>query len=256
MCTFLLLLFGAACTADPASQDGEPAATAEASRPIDPPPPEEATATFQLTPANPQPGESFTASFNPSNSRGGYFTLQLWNGNAWETALFLLESDVNGGQSHVERIQEGTGVDDYGIEGPGPDGLLMPADLDQGHWRLCTENALDHVCAQVLVSQAVTWASISAPFLASGSGFDCSSSLFEAAEFDTAALTLEEAIDDYWTSGDGRYRDDRNALVESIDSPTVSYTDQQGNSHLILTFEEINGRWPLAHIGACSYISP
>lgn len=42
-------------------------------------------------------------------------------------------------------------VDDYGVGGPGPDGLVMPEGLAGGTWRLCTANAVDHVCVQLFV---------------------------------------------------------------------------------------------------------
>lgn len=39
---------------------------------------------------------------------------------------------------------------------------------------------------------------------------------------DVGVDTLEEALDDYWTVGDGRYRD-RSAFTEHISSPDVKY---------------------------------
>lgn len=105
-----------------------------------------------LEPSNPEPGAAFAASFDPDNSRSGYFTLSRWDGNEWAAAAFLLESDVNRPSPVATPISGEFGVVDYGAEGPGPDGLVMPEVIEDGRWRLCTANALDHVCAQITVN--------------------------------------------------------------------------------------------------------
>ncbi len=116
------------------------------------PPPEPTEASFMLEPLNPEPGATFEASFDPSNSRGGYFTLSRWDGEEWAAPAFLLESDVNRPPS-ATRIPGEFGVDDYGAGGPGPDGLVMPDEIEDGRWRLCTANAFDHVCTQITVGE-------------------------------------------------------------------------------------------------------
>lgn len=42
---------------------------------------------------------------------------------------------------------------DYGVGGAGPDGLIMPDDIEAGLWRLCTANALNDVCVRLTVEQ-------------------------------------------------------------------------------------------------------
>lgn len=107
--------------------------------------------TFELSPANPQPGEAFEATFDLDNERGGYFTLEQWSGSEWLPAAFLLESDAFGRSATWTSVEGEFGVDAYGIEGAGPDGLVMPDDIDAGIWRLCTANAPVEACAQVTV---------------------------------------------------------------------------------------------------------
>lgn len=114
-------------------------------------PPVDADETIEvigLDPLNPSPGESFTASFRSGNIRGGYFNLFRWDGSDWGAPLYQLESDANGGVPSAIRIRDGVGGDDYDVQGPGPDGLVLPDDLIDGFWRICTANALDEACAQ------------------------------------------------------------------------------------------------------------
>lgn len=116
------------------------------------PEPEPDSATFTLDPANPGPGQLFAATFSPGNERGGYFFLSRWTGRSWAEPGYLLESDANSdGRPFVESDPTRFGMNDYGVSGPGPDGLVMPDDLDRGIWRLCTANAADDVCVQILV---------------------------------------------------------------------------------------------------------
>lgn len=129
--------------------------TVEPTAAVPPPPPESAIATFALTPENPAAGETFAATFSQDHDRGGFFLLSLWNGQAWDDPAFLLESDANQGSPTVEVISDEFGWEDYGISGPGPDGLVMPDELTDGYWRLCTANARDDACTQLDVGLGV-----------------------------------------------------------------------------------------------------
>jgi hypothetical protein len=73
------------------------------------------------------------------------------DGAAWSELAYLLESDVNGGKPTATAISSVVGGDDYGVGGPGPDALVLPADIELGACRLCTENARDAACAQLVV---------------------------------------------------------------------------------------------------------
>ena len=113
--------------------------------------PDPSIETFEVSPANPGPGDTFEATFDADNLRGGYFTLQQWSGSEWLPAVFLLESDAETQPATWSTIEDGIETQDYGIEGVGPDGLVMPDDLDAGIWRLCTANARDEACAQLVI---------------------------------------------------------------------------------------------------------
>lgn len=132
----------------------EDAEIPELSTPVDPPPAETGAELIALDPSSPQPGEPFAVSFDASNSRGGYFFLYRWDGADWGEPLYLLQSDAGGRTPSASLIGEGSDIDDYGIEGPGPDGLVAPDDMARGFWRLCTANAADDACAQFEVSPA------------------------------------------------------------------------------------------------------
>ena len=118
-----------------------------------PPPPAPGVGTFQISPPNPQPGTNFEATFDPDNERGGYFTLERWSGSEWLDAAFLLESDANGGSPTWAPIDAEFEVLDYGVSGPGPDGLVMPDVIDAGIWRLCTANAAEDGCTHMRVAR-------------------------------------------------------------------------------------------------------
>lgn len=157
---------GAGCTTEdggsPSGPAPEPAESTEpvesgnAAGPVEAPPAEDGEEPMTLDPANPLPGEPFSASFDPSNSRGGFFFLYHWNGESWGDPRYLLESSASRPAPRVEPLGQGReeiNMEDYGIEGPGPDHLLAPDDLTDGHWRVCTANARDHACAQFQVGQ-------------------------------------------------------------------------------------------------------
>ncbi len=116
-----------------------------------PPPEPEGGEFMQLEPTELQPGETFVAHFADSNGRGGCFLLFPWDGSGWGEPEYQLISDANTGRPLAVLIDENHGCDDYGVEGPGPDGFLLPDDINEGPWRICTENAADKACAQLTV---------------------------------------------------------------------------------------------------------
>ncbi len=117
-----------------------------------PPSEDDSVETMVLDPVNPSVGGAFTAEFSADNLRGGYFHLFRWDGSTWGPPRYQLESDANGGEPTAISATDGLEVDDYGVEGRGPDRLVMPDDLAEGFWRICTANALDLACAQFTVS--------------------------------------------------------------------------------------------------------
>ncbi len=103
----------------------------------------------------PVPGHEFGVYFDEDNVRGGAFVLQPWTGEAWADPVYLLTADTNGDRPTATRATDNNyGWDDWGNANTGPDGLILPADITAGHWRLCTANALEQACVQLEVGSA------------------------------------------------------------------------------------------------------
>ncbi len=78
---------------------------------------------------------------------------------SWGEPLFVLRSDAGGRVASADPLSgggEGGSIEDYGIDGPGPDRLLAPDDMPDGYWRICTANAADHACMQYQVDQSAS----------------------------------------------------------------------------------------------------
>ena len=71
------------------------------------------------------------------------------------------------------------------------------------------------------------------------------------AEPGTGHDTIERAVSQYWTEGDGSFRTDRDSLVEAIDAPVVTYEDREGHPLLILEFVELEDGWHLDQSSSC-----
>ncbi len=67
----------------------------------------------------------------------------------------------------------------------------------------------------------------------------------------TSFASLEDAADDYWKNGDGKFRSDRGELTETLAPPIVLYKDDQGRAQVILDFEEVDAGWVFVHSVAC-----
>ncbi len=86
----------------------------------------------------------------------------------------------------------------------------------------------------------------------------CDDDLFEDSigDFDDGAIgaeTPEDAVDRWWTEGDGRFRDDRDRLTESIDGDQALYADERGNTQLALGLLELPaGGWAVETMMACA----
>lgn len=105
-----------------------------------------------VTPATPAPGTIVEVTFTEEHFRGVAWNLDRRDGDDW-TTRFWLASDANGGQPTAVPVgTEDFGVDDVGVGGTGPDGLLVPGDAEPGEWRLCTANAAENVCVGLEVA--------------------------------------------------------------------------------------------------------
>lgn len=112
-------------------------------------PPPELGAIITLASEDLRPGDKVSATFPASDLRGGFFYLYAWHDGEWTGPRFLLESDANGSAPRVVPMDQG--MEDYGIDGPGPDGLILPSDIAPGNWRICTANSREDICGQFTV---------------------------------------------------------------------------------------------------------
>ncbi|MBW3665893.1 MAG: hypothetical protein KY469_22650 [Actinobacteria bacterium] len=101
-----------------------------------------------LQPATARPGEFVAMHFPQVTMRGVAFQLDRRTELGWET-VYWLTSDGNGGKPTSIRVgSEGNyGWPDVGVDGPGPDRVLIPHGIEPGRYRLCTANAGDEFCA-------------------------------------------------------------------------------------------------------------
>lgn len=90
------------------------------------------------------------------------------------------------------------------------------------------------------------------------SGLEClEGDLFEDSFHDYAeddpnlgSATIEQAVDEYWETGDGQYRD-RNLFIEELDPPSASYKNAVGQTRLIVRFGMVNERWVVETTDFC-----
>lgn len=143
------LVFTLGCTgSDSSGADlAEPATEApgEAS-----PPPDAQPVLMKVVPSEPAAGGSAELLFPESTPRGGYFVLERWEEDQWVLSHYLV-SDGGDREALIYAPGEYEGGDDYGVGGPGPDGVLLPDEMSPGFWRVCTENARPQMCAQFML---------------------------------------------------------------------------------------------------------
>lgn len=99
------------------------------------------------------PGAEVALRFPQETSRGIAFQLDRRSGDGWQTTHWM-SSDANGEryQDTVAAGTEGYGVIDVGVGGPGPDRVVLPADVEPGEYRICTANAGDEFCAPLEIT--------------------------------------------------------------------------------------------------------
>lgn len=106
-----------------------------------------------IDPSSAEAGEQVELTFPQGTSRGVAFTLEreARGGWAWTHGL---TSGVDGyGDGRPSWVARGTsfGWDDIGVEGVGPDLILLPDELDPGSYRICTANARSNFCGELKV---------------------------------------------------------------------------------------------------------
>jgi hypothetical protein len=103
-----------------------------------------------IDPSNARPGDVVELNFPQLTARGVCFVLERLDGDDWEWTHFLISGD-----SAEPRLQpwydrdEEWGCIDIRIDGPGPDGVTLPANAEPGDYRFCTANAITNFCSRV-----------------------------------------------------------------------------------------------------------
>lgn len=90
------------------------------------------------------------------------------------------------------------------------------------------------------------------------SGLEClegdvfEDSIHDYAEDDpnVGSATIEQAVERYWETGDGQYRD-RNLFTEELGPSSASYKNAVGETRLIVRFGMINERWVVESTDSC-----
>ena len=116
----------------------------------DPEPEEPGESGISVAPRSAHPGQELALSFPPENQRGGYYYLSSWNGETWNEPLYQLESDGTRDTPGHVTVNPTVTRQSYGVEGPGPDHVVLPDDVVPGPWRLCMTDP-PYACVQVIV---------------------------------------------------------------------------------------------------------
>lgn len=111
-----------------------------------------------ISPPTAEPGDQVELSFPQGTSRGVAFTLEEAARGGWAWT-HVLTSGVDGySDGKPSWVARGTsyGWDDIGVNGLGPDLILLPDGLDPGAHRICTANAGTNFCGEMTVTGSAT----------------------------------------------------------------------------------------------------
>jgi hypothetical protein len=106
-----------------------------------------------VTPATARPGATVALTFPDEAGRGIAF--QLAKATEPSKVLYYLTSDWGRGTHKPTWWAAGDngGWVDVGINGPGPDHVVVPDTAEDGTYRLCTANAASQVCGLLTVER-------------------------------------------------------------------------------------------------------
>ena len=137
--------------AEPARQPPAPSASDVSTQP----------AEVVASPATARPGDNVELLFPDDIERGSPWFMYEPDGDQWsQEPLYLLISanddyyDCNECPTWFRAGTEGSGWDDVGIAGPGPDTIVIPEAAAVGDYRLCAANTGDEICFTLSVSEA------------------------------------------------------------------------------------------------------
>ncbi len=117
--------------------------------------PHDANAAFRsdIIVADPQaaaPGDFVSMTFPNGLSRGIMYVLEEEVGASWAYRYILLSGlTVAAPPSWHEPIYSDAEIPGIGVEGLGPDRVVIPEDATPGAYRICTGNADENVCARI-----------------------------------------------------------------------------------------------------------
>lgn len=113
------------------------------------------------TPATARPGDNVELFFPNEIERGSPWFMYEHDGEQWspEPSYLLISAnddyyDCDECPTWFRAGTEGSGWDDVGIAGPGPDTIAIPDAAEDGDYRLCTANTRDEICLTFSVSGA------------------------------------------------------------------------------------------------------
>ena len=105
---------------------------------------------LSVSPSVVEAGGKCYVMFPDGQSRRGYFWLSRWAGAGWEEPSYLLQS--RGREPQVTKLEgQRVLIHDYGVSGPQPDDVVLPSELIDGWWRLCSVDLKMERCARLRV---------------------------------------------------------------------------------------------------------
>lgn len=109
-----------------------------------------------IDPARPRAGDLVSVFFPDERIRGIHFVLESRGADGWDLEYHLISDWGDGRDPKVYRADsvEGIGFEDVGINGAGPDVVLIPADVVPGDYRICTGNSRPNICSPLTVEPA------------------------------------------------------------------------------------------------------
>ena len=107
-----------------------------------------------VDPTTATPGGVVALRFPDERLRGIGFVLERETGNGWvlEYLLTSRAGDPQADAKYWATPDEHDAWPDLGVTGPGPEYLDIPPVAEPGHYRICTANSIENICARELLS--------------------------------------------------------------------------------------------------------
>lgn len=121
--------------------------------------PHDANAAFRsdIIVADPEvasPGDFVSLKFPNGLSRGIMYVLEEKVGATWAYRFILLSGlTIAAPPSWHEPVYSDAEIPVLGVEGLGPDRVVIPEDATPGNYRICTGNADENVCVRIEIAK-------------------------------------------------------------------------------------------------------